>query len=333
MSAEHEAPADEPTAWLLGTLGCVLALCAVSCVWLAANGMAGFSVVVGGILVVLAVWIVLPIRRGRRRIQEVRQWGHDHGWRAEPPRARTVTGGTEVLRGVVDGISVTSCTTEYDPDWRRGLDTTRYRHLLMSQIGADFPVLTMVPTGGARRAPAGPDEGTDLRFEWADFDARWRVQCADARFAHGFCHPRVMERLMRPDVAGLSFLVAGGDVAVHAAGATRLDAVEARAAVLTDLVRLLPAYLIIEHRAPVGTPVRRLPPTRVLRGATAGETTGWPTVVMSAIVLAGVAWFVVMMARAGEVTFALWTVGVVMAVGAIPILRSRAVRRRRRRQQ
>lgn len=329
MSHEREVPTDESSCFLVA-LGCALALGAGALAWLAANGMVGFSVVVGAILAALSVWIVLPIRRGRRRAREVRRWAREHGWRAEPSRARTVIGGTEVLRGMVDGIPVTSCTTEYDPDWRRGVDTTRYRHVLMSPVGADFPVLTMVPTGGAQRPPAGPDGGPGLRFEWADFNASWRVQCADARFAHAFCHPRLMERLMRPDVAGVSLLVAGGDVAVHAPGATTLDAVEARAAVLADLVRLVPPYLIAEHRAPVGVLPGRRVPTVVLRGALPGEATGWPTVVMTTIVLGLVAWFVVALALAGEVPFALGTVGVVAAVGAVPVLSSRSVRRRGR---
>ena len=329
MSAERVGSEDESSR-LIVVLGGVLALSTAALVWLAANGMVGFAIVVGGILAALAAWIVLPVRRGRRRAREVRQWAREHGWRSEPQRARTASGGTEVLRGVVDGIQVTSCTTEYDPDWRRGVDTTRYRHLLVSRIGADFPVLTMVPTGGVQRPPAGPDDGPGLRFEWADFDAAWRVQCADARFAHGFCHPRTMERLMRPDVAGMRLLVVGGDVAVHAPGATTLDAVEARAAVLADLVRLVPPYLILDHRAAVGTLPRRRSPNAVLRGATPGETTGWPTVVATTIVLGLVAWFVVTMALAGEVAFALGTVGVVAAVSAVPILSSRSAQRRRR---
>ena len=300
------------------------------CGWLAAHDMVVFAVVVGGVLAALTVWIVVPIRRDRRRAREVHRWARKHGWHVEPAQAWTVTRGTEVLHGAVDGIPVTSSTTEYDPDWRRGIDTTRYRHLLMSPVDANLPVLTMVPTGGVRRPPAGPDDGTRLRFEWAEFDAGWQVQCADAQFGHGFCHPRVMERLMRPDVAGLSIVVAGGNVAVHAPGRTRLETVEARAAVLADLVRLVPPYLIIEHRTEFWSRPGLRTPAKVLRGAVPGETTGWPTVVMTTIVLGCVAWFVVVMALAGAVSVALCTVGVVAAASAPPVLRSRSVRRLRR---
>ena len=164
-----------------------------------------------------------------------------------------------------------------------------------------------------------------MRFESAHFNAAWRVRCDHPYFAHAFCHPRLMERLLRPDLAGLSVLVAGGEIAVHAPGATALDAVEARAAVVADLVHLVPPHLSAEHSS--RAPAARRVPTALLRGATPGETTGWPTVVMTAIVLAGVAWFVAMMVRAGEIGFALGTVGVIAAVAAPSVLDSRARRR------
>lgn len=330
MSVRRGDPTSSPR-YLLVALGFVLVVSAGALAWLAANDMAGLAAGIGAVLAAITAWIVVPMWRGGRRAREVRRWAREHGWRAESPRTRTIIGGTEVMRRFIDGIPVTSCTTEYDPDWRRGVDTTRFRHVVTSPVGAGFPTLTMVQRGGAQRAPAGPDQTPALGFEWAAFNAGWQVECADTRFAHDFCHPRLMERLMRPDVAGLSVLVAGGDVAVHAPGATALDAVEARAAVLTDLVRLVPPYLILRHQESGAVFSSWLAPTVVLRGAVAGETTGWPTVVMTTIVLGLLGWFVVWMARAGEVTFALWTVGVVAAVSAVPILRSRAVRRLRRR--
>lgn len=328
-SHEHEAPAGE-SPYLLVALGCLLALTTSALVWLAAQGLVGLSVAIGGVLAMIAVWIGVPIRRRRRRAREINRWALEHRWRPDSSPARSVFGGTEVLRRVVGGIPVTSCTTEYDPDWRRGVDTTRYRHLLMSSLSTDFPLLTMAPTRGAKRPPAGPADGPELQFESAGFNAAWRVECADPRFGHAFCHPRLMERLLQPDVAGLSVLIAGGEVAVHAPEATALDAVEARAAVVADIVRLVPPHLLVEHGS-WAPPARRVP-TALLRGATPGETTGWPTVVMTTIVLAGVTWFVALMVRVGEIGFALGTVGVVAAVAAVPVLSSRAARRRRLRQ-
>lgn len=331
MSDEDEVPADKESI-VPAVLGGVLSLCAVAVAVgsLAANGLVVFSMVAGTVLCVLAAWILVPSWRGRRRTRAINLWAHEHGWRVESVHTPTLRSATEVLFGVVDGISVTSCTTTYSPDWHRGLDTTRFRHVLTSSLEASFPILTMVPTGGVRRPPSGPDEGPDLRFESALFDAGWQVRCVDARFAHDFCHPRTMERLMRPDVAGMSLLVTGGDITVHAPGTTTLDAVESRAAVLADLVRLVPSYLVADHPVPDRRMRRVRPATAVLRGAAPGETTGWSTVIMTTILLGSVAWFVVFMALAGEVAFALGTVGVIACVSALPILSARSVRRRRR---
>lgn len=329
MNGDDVSPAQEDTA-LFVMLGGIFVLCASGIGLLAAHGFVGLSAVVGTILAVLAAWILVPLVRRRRRTRAVHLWAREHGWHVVSVRAQTLRGETEVLRGVVDGLSVTSCTTAYAPDWRRGLDTTGFRHVLVSNVEANFPTLTIDPTRGVRRPPAGPDEGTDLRFESAVFDASWRVQCADARFAHDFCHPRVMERLMRPDVAGMSLLVTGGTIAVHAPGATILDAVESRAAVLADLVRLVPPYLVVDHPARLWSVRGRRSATSVLRGAIPGETTGWPTVVMTTIVLGCVAWFIAIMALAGAKEVALVTVGVVVCASAGPLLSSLSVRRRRR---
>ena len=330
MSGEDGKPVVE-TSSLLAVLVGVFGLCGATLKFLATNDLVLLWVVIGTILATVAVWILVPARRNSRRTREISLWAHEHGWHADVQHTLTHARETEVLRGVVEGISVTSCTTTYSPDWRRGLDTTRFRHVLTSTLDASFPVLTIVATGGARRPPAGPDEDSDLRFESALFDAGWRVQCADAQFAYAFCHPRVMERLMRPDVAGMSILVSGGDVAVHAPGATALTAVESRAAVLVDLVRLVPPYLVVDHPGHLWRGQRvPLAPTSVLRGSTPGETTGWPTVIMTTIVLGCVAAFVVFMVLVGETTFALGTVAVIAAVSAVPVLSSRSVRRRRR---
>lgn len=319
----------ESRAWLIG-MAAVLAPTIVGLAWLATSGLPWLALVIAVVLAGLTTWIAIPVRRARRRARQVQRWAARHGWFAESPDASTLLGGSEVLHGVVDGVPVTSCTTVYEPDWRRGLDTSRFRHLLMGRLPVRFPTLTMVPTGGPRRAPAGPDEGPAVQVEWSAFNDAWLVRCADAQFAHAFCHPRLMERLMQPDVRGLSVLVVDSDLAVHALGRTDLDSLEARAAVVRDLVELVPGFLVEEHWAPPWPRTQRPVPTAVLRGAMPGESTGWPTVIMTAISLAGVAWFVAGMVRVGAIDVALCTVGVIAVVGAIPLLRSRVVRRMRR---
>lgn len=298
-------------------------------VWLATQGLGPLAAVMGVILAGLATWVVVPEMRSRRRDQEVTRWASTHGWRRDGRLRGPVIGGSEVLLRAVRGVPITSCATVYESDWRRGLDTTRFRHVVMTSLPAALPVLTITPTGGVRRAPAGPDDGPARPLEWAEFNDSWNVQCEDPQFAHAFCHPRLMERLMAEDASGMSVLVAGPDIAVHAPGRTDLDALDVRVALLADLVELVPRFLVEDHAAP--QPQGRRPaPTIYLRGAVAGEATGWPTIVMTAIMLAAVGWFVVTMARAGAVDVALGTVTVVLLVGAIPFFGGRAARRRRK---
>ena len=330
MSGQGENPADVSLD-LVAVLGSAFALCSGGVGFLAAHGLVGLSAVVGTTsFAVLATWLLMPRWRGRRRARAVQLWAREHGWHIASLQAQTMDGETEVLRGVADGVSVTSYTATFTPDWRRGLDTTRFRHVLTCNLDASFPALTIDPRRGARRPPAGPAEGDHVRLDSPLFDARWRVQCADARFAHDFCHHLVMERLMRPDVAGMSLLVAGGEIALHAPGATALDSVESRAGVLADLVHLIPSCLTVDHPVRRWTVQRAGAATSVLRGAIPGETTGWPTVVMTTVVLGFVTWFIAAMVLAGAIAVALVTVGVVACASALPILSSRSVRRQRR---
>lgn len=330
VRGEDEDPANVHLD-LFVALSTAIALCVGGIWFLAASGLVGLSVVVGtSAFVGLASWLVVPRWRGRRRARAVLLWAREHGWQVAWLQAQTTDGATEVLHGVVDGVSVTSYAATFTPDWRRGLDTTRFRHVLTCTVDASFPALTIDPRRGARRPPAGPAEGDDVHVDSPLFDARWRVQCADARFAHDFCHPLIMERLMRPDVAGMSLLVAGGEIALHAPGATPLDAVESRAAALADLVHLIPSHLVVDHPVHRRTTRRERAATSVLRGAVPGETTGWPTVVMTTVVLGFVAGFVAIMVVAGAIEVALVIVGVVACASALPILSSSSVRNRRR---
>lgn len=205
---------------------------------------AGYGIVIG--CLVLAAWVGARGRRERERA--ARRWADAHGWQYGGGSSPVPGHGVGVLRTVVDavgGVEVTSFDAIASPDLVAGAPRTS-RHVVAARVPADLPTLVLVPeplappAGAARLSP-------DIQFESVEFNARWRVHCAEAGFAHAFCHPRMMERLMRPDAVGLSVLVDGRDVIVHAPGNQALDAVEARAALAVDLVRLIPPYLLEQH--------------------------------------------------------------------------------------
>lgn len=241
--------------------------------------MTGLGAIVFGVVVV--------VRRRRRQRDATAQFVDEHGWHYDRTSAVVPRSGRDVLRTVLDGIVVTSYTTTTARDMTSE-HALAQRHAVTATVPASFPRLVILPEALTRRPGAAP-LAPDIQFESAAFNARWRVHCSDATFAHAFCHPRVMERLMRADAAGVSVLVEGRDIVVHAPGPTSLDAVEGRAAVVADLARLLPPYLVAQHPAP----------SRRARGAAAGGD--WLIVVYLLWPMAFLLWLVVAGARAGQV--------------------------------
>jgi hypothetical protein len=145
------------------------------------------------------------------------------------------------------------------------------------------------------------------------------VHCADATFAHAFCHPRVMERLMSPDARGVSLLVEGRDIIVHAPGPTDVDAVESRAELAAELVRLIPPYLVARH--PGRTRRKRRGPKRGYRLRAA----------LSLLMLAGAGTLLAPMVREGGARMLKLSVmygAVLVGLAAIVVASARADRRK-----
>src|SRR5659263_339973 len=125
-----------------------------------------------------------------------------------------------------------------------------------------------------------------------------------------------MARLLEPDAADLSVLVHADSVAVHALGRTDLESLEARAAVLVDIVELLPAHLrerYASRRPQQGR--RRLwrSPHLALRG---GEdpATGWATIALATLALASAGRLLIDIALDGGLWFSLVAAAVIAAV-------------------
>ena len=83
----------------------------------------------------------------------------------------------------------------------------------------------------------------NITVESCDVNQRWRMRCADERFAQEVLHALLLERLERTTVPGLSLLVQGSDVIVHGPGPTAFASIEPMVDLVLDVVSLLPAYL------------------------------------------------------------------------------------------
>lgn len=233
-------------------------------------GVAAFTLhpVIGIAYVLAWAGVAALVEVGRRRRRERRAlftaWAAAHGWEydehsavlvgrwtAWPFRGANRTA-TDVLRGVVDGCPVASFTHggSLSPRVRRA--GASGLHVVMTTLPTAFPSLTITPEDGYSRTAVAVGV-RDIQLESAEFNARWRVVSADPRFAHAVLQPHLMARLLEPDVEGMSVLVEDRDIALFAPGRTRPADVEPRAALLAELVRMVPRYLPDDHPARVRT--------------------------------------------------------------------------------
>lgn len=191
--------------------------------------------------VVLALTFVALVwgsgRDAARRRAALQAWALEHGWTytrsssllvgrwdAAPFRAHNRSASDVLVRDAA--VPLTSFT-------HAGGAT---RHVVMASTQMSVPPLSLTPH-------RGPHVGQDVVLESAAFNDRWQVQCPDTRFVHDVLHPGLMERLMRPDMAGLAVLVEGGDVVVHAAGRTDVTRIEQMAEVVEALLAALPRHV------------------------------------------------------------------------------------------
>lgn len=199
--------------------------------------------------VLLAVSLVVHTHREARRRREVLTWAAAHGWTTDVP-ASLLVGRWDAPPFDRAGQSATDVLERADPRGTvrsfTGSRLLRPRHVVMVERPMAGPGLLLTPEGSTERW-ARRLGGQDLTVEWEDFNARWRIRSHRGRFAHAVLHPRLMERLSRPDTDGLSVLVEGADVVVHTAGRTDLERVERLARVALDLVDLLPTFVQADH--------------------------------------------------------------------------------------
>lgn len=190
----------------------------------------------------------------RRRRRQVAQWAEAHGWDTDVARSVLVGRWSSPPFRRLRGRARDAVRRGPVVSFTYGAGT-RARHVVMVSRAMRGPAVSLMPEAPGDRA-AKALGGQDLTVEWAAFNDRWRIESDEPRHAHAVLHPRMMERLMRPDTVGLGVLVEGADVAVHAAGPTELDRIEPMAALVVDLAGLLPAF-VVEDNPPLGKDATR----------------------------------------------------------------------------
>lgn len=218
----------------------------------------GTLVALGLVAVLVVGGIGALLAKGRR--DALQAWALENGWTlhgsdrslvsrwpGQPFRTGSSRRATEVTSGPATpasgrrALSFRYSYTTHDGG-EHGSTTTHEHHVVAVFLPSPLPALDLVPEGlGTKIAKAFG--GQDIQFESADFNRRWRVTGPDLRFAHDVVHPRVMARLLEPDVAGMRFRFVGDALLTWYPGRPRLDTVLWTAARLDEMIDLVPSYV------------------------------------------------------------------------------------------
>lgn len=114
--------------------------------------------------------------------------------------------------------------------------------------------VTWVPlTGWLPRVRFSPDNAAwraleplgvrDLDVESREFNDRWKVACVDERLAHAVLTPRMIERLLEPDLQGNAIAIEGRALWMATLGVSDLSDLDASVAQLHSIADLIPPFL------------------------------------------------------------------------------------------
>ena len=208
----------------------------------------GLIVVGTGALVGFGLWLQY------RRNQAVQAWARSIGWTylgtdpSLPSRWRTRPFGigdsrrtAELMTGVYQGRPATAFRYSYTTGSGKNKSTSVF-HVVVVPLPAYLPNLELTPEGiGSRLAETFG--GEDIQFESDEFNRAWRVECGMGKFAYDVITPRLMERLLRSDAAGLSIRIDGTDVLCWSTGEQSLEALAPRLELLAAVRDAVPGFV------------------------------------------------------------------------------------------
>ena len=214
------------------------------------------------VVAVAAIW--LQLRRNRR----IKAWAAASGWtyvgrdpslvnrwQGEPFGKGDSRAASDVLVGHWAGRPAVSFTYSF----RTGTDdheTTSTYHVVALPLPAYLPRLELTPEGfGARLAAVFGRQ--DIQFESEEFNRGWRVASRDLKFAHDVVHPRLMERLLRPDARGVCLRISGTDILTWTVGSTDLERISGRLGLMTAVIESVPRYVWQDHGYDPALPAAR----------------------------------------------------------------------------
>lgn len=127
------------------------------------------------------------------------------------------------------------------------------RHVTALELPVALPFLELIPHHAGQVVIRADLPVQDLDLESAAFNRHWRVATTDARFAHAFLHPRLMERLLAPDAEHLSVSVDGERLVCWSDAEPEGAHIEQHLALLTAVADAVPDFVWQDHGPDPGT--------------------------------------------------------------------------------
>ncbi|HZX07485.1 hypothetical protein [Kribbella sp.] len=200
------------------------------------------------------VWLVVwTNRRGRAAAMRRLAQAQSAGWYPVPPNpwlaqvaANLFREGTpgQSFAGVYDGRGL--CVLDYTYVTSNGKTTQTHRvNLVALPLPVALPPVTVMRENGLWRV----FRGGDLELENEQFNEQFRVECLDDRYGSAVMHPRMMECQLRNP--GLEWQIAGNAFVSWSRGSFAVPDVFARLQAMTELIDLLPPFVLRDYGGPV----------------------------------------------------------------------------------
>jgi hypothetical protein len=207
-------------------------------------------------MVGFVVWLVL---KRKADVAGLRTEVEQHGWSLVERDDALVEGYVSLpfgrghaqhARDVIRGDSPTFVAFTYL--WRTGSGDSKNSHtrqVTMLAAGPVLPRTEVEPQTIVARAETAA-AGGDLDVELADFNRAWSVRSEDTRVSHALLHPRMVERIMQPDLFGRGIFFENGRVAIvdHVVQVPHLaEHTAATLVILQELADLIPPHLARDY--------------------------------------------------------------------------------------
>lgn len=154
----------------------------------------------------------------------------------------------DVLSGTLEGVSWVTFTHLFhtQEETTAGM-TDQVFQVTLVELPVSLPGIEFVPETLASRFARQLGRG-DIDVESHAFNEHWRVVCDDPRYAHAVLTPRMVARLLEPDVAELAIRIEGSALLCWQAGRQGTEKLTRKVAALAALARRIPRHVVIDYR-------------------------------------------------------------------------------------